>query len=279
LGIAVPDSAIARSAVIHSTAIISTGATVGEGTSIGPYSVIGAGVRIGNHNRVGPHVVIDGDTIIGDSNQIYQFASIGAAPQDLKYEGEASVLRIGNRNIIREYATLQPGTAAGDGKTIVGDGNLLMACSHVAHDCRLGDHVRLTNAATLAGHIEIGDGAILSGLCAVHQFVRIGKLAFVSGGAMVTQDVPPFCIVQGDRARLVALNLVGLQRAGIAETEIAGLRRAFRILFRGTAILAERVAAAAEQIPKSELVKELLEFVTSSTRGVVSARRSEQGVP
>lgn len=268
------DCAKTGSALIHPTAVISSDATIGDDSSIGPYSVIGAGVRIGNGNRIGPHVVIEGNTIIGDSNQIYQFASIGAAPQDLKYAGEASFLRIGNRNIIRECATVQPGTAAGGGKTIVGDDNMLMACSHVAHDCHIGDRVRLTNAATLAGHIEIGDGAILSGLCAVHQFVRIGRLAFVSGGAMVTQDVPPFCVVQGDRARLVALNLIGLQRAGIAQDEIASLRRAFRALFRGNGILAERLAAAAEHGARSTLVQELVDFVTGSERGVVSARHA-----
>lgn len=272
-----PQSTIARCAAIHPSAIVSLDATIGERTSIGPYSVIGAGVRIGSDNRIGPHVVIEGNTILGASNQIYQFASIGAVPQDLKYQGEESVLRIGNRNIIREYATLQPGTAAGGGQTIVGDDNLIMACSHVAHDCRIGNRVRLTNAATLAGHIEIGDGAVLSGLCAVHQFVRVGKLAFVSGGAMVTQDVPPFCIVQGDRARLVALNQIGLQRAGVAEDEIIELRRAFRILFRSADLLKHRIAAAAERIPASDLVKELVDFVTSSSRGVVSARRATAG--
>jgi UDP-N-acetylglucosamine acyltransferase len=271
----VSDSAIAPCAAIHPTAVISPDATIGEGTSIGAYSVIGAGVRIGQGNCIGPHVVIDGNTIIGRSNQIYQFASVGAAPQDLKYVGETSVLQIGNRNIIREYATLQPGTAAGGGQTVIGDDNLFMASAHVAHDCRIGDRVRLTNAATLAGHIEIGDGAILSGLCAIHQFVRIGRLAFVSGGAMVTQDVPPFCIVQGDRARLVALNQIGLQRAGVTAAEIMGLKRAFRLLFHGTAGRAERVATAAEQAPDCGLVTELLDFIANSARGVVSARRAE----
>jgi UDP-N-acetylglucosamine acyltransferase len=269
-----PGLAIERTASIHPTAVVSPDAIIGDGSSVGPYSVIGAGVRIGKDNRIGPHVVIEGNTIIGDSNQIFQFASVGAVPQDLKYAGEDSVLRIGNRNIIREYATLQPGTAGGGGQTTVGDGNLLMACSHVAHDCSVGNGVRLSNVATLAGHIEIGDGAILSGLCAVHQFVRIGRLAFVSGGAMVTQDVPPFCSVQGDRARLIALNRVGLQRAGVAEDDIASLKRAFRLLFRSSEILAARIAMAAEHATKSDLVKELLDFVTSSTRGIVCARRA-----
>lgn len=262
------------SALIHPTAVISPEAMIGENTSIGPYTVIGAGVRIGRDNRIGSHVVIEGNTLIGESNQIYQFASIGAAPQDLKYRGEDSALRIGDRNIIREYATLQPGTAAGRNETVVGNDNLFMACSHVAHDCRIGNHVRLANAATLAGHIAVGDGAILSGLCAIHQFVRIGKLAFISGGAMVTQDVPPFCIAQGDRARLVALNSVGLQRAGIGADDIMRLKRAFKIVFRGAELLATRIAMAAAQSAGSDLVEELLAFVASSSRGITSGRRS-----
>jgi UDP-N-acetylglucosamine acyltransferase len=261
------------SALIHPTAVISPEATIGENTSIGPYTVIGAGVRIGRDNRVGSHVVIEGNTLIGESNQIYQFASVGAAPQDLKYRGEDSALRIGDRNIIREYATLQPGTEAGRNETVVGNDNLFMACSHVAHDCRIGNHVRLANAATLAGHIDVGDGAILSGLCAIYQFVRIGKLAFISGGAMVTQDVPPFCIAQGDRARLVSLNSVGLQRAGIGADDIMRLKRAFKIVFLGAELLATRIATAAAQSPGSDLVGELLAFVANSSRGITSGRR------
>jgi UDP-N-acetylglucosamine acyltransferase len=268
------DSKTMCSKVIHPTAIISPEATIGDGTVIGPYTVVGAGVQIGNHNRIGSHVVIEGQTTLGDSNQIYQFASIGAEPQDLKYHGEASTLHIGDRNIIREYATLQPGTADGGGKTVVGNDNLFMACSHVAHDCLIGNNVRLANAATLAGHIKVGDGAILSGLCAIHQFVRIGKLAFISGGAMVTQDVPPFCIVQGDRARLVALNKVGLERAGVAAEDLMRLKQAFRILFRGAESFAAGVAMAAEQIPNSDLIRELLDFVSNSSRGIVSVRHA-----
>jgi UDP-N-acetylglucosamine acyltransferase len=268
------DTTITRSTLIHRTAIIAPDATIGNNTTIGPYSVIGAGVRIGNENRIGPHVVIEGRTIIGDSNQIYQFASVGAPPQDLKYEGEESLLMIGDRNIIREYATLQPGTAGGGGRTIVGSDNLFMACSHVAHDCVVANHVRLANAATLAGHIEVGEGAILSGLCAVHQFVRIGKQAFVSGGAMVTQDVPPFCTAQGDRAHLVGLNSVGLQRAGMTENEILNLRRAFKLLFHSDGILAQRISQVTERFSEFQCVRDLLDFVASSTRGIVSARRS-----
>jgi UDP-N-acetylglucosamine acyltransferase len=266
-------SQIADTAAIHPTAIVAPGAIIGDGTSIGPYSVIGEKVRIGSGNRIAPHVVIDGHTIIGDSNNIYQFASIGAAPQDLKYEGEDTILSIGNGNIIREYATMNPGTVGGGGKTVIGDGNLFMASSHVAHDCQIGNGIRLGNCAGLGGHVEIDDGAILSPLCGIHQFVRIGRQAFVSGGAIVTQDIPPFCMVQGDRAHLVGLNLIGLQRSGMSEDEIACLKRGYRILFHGEGVLEERLAKAAGQSSEYRSVKDLADFVANSKRGTVSARR------
>ena len=258
---------------IHPTAVVAPGAIVGSDTTVGPYSVIGEGVRIGCGNQIGSHVVIEGRTTIGDFNAVYQFASIGAAPQNLKYQGEDTVLTIGSGNIVREYVTIQPGTEAGGGRTAVGNGNLFMACSHVAHDCIVGNGVRLGNSAALAGHVEVGDGAILSGLSGVHQFVRIGRMAFVSGGAMVAQDVPPFCLVQGDRAHLVSLNLTGLQRAGMPANEIASLKRAFRALFHGKGTLAERLASIAAHASEFPSAKELAGFVASSKRGAVSVRR------
>ena len=263
-------------AAIHSTAVVSPSAIIGAGTVIGPYSVIGEKVEIGADNRIGPHVVIDGHTIIGDGNTIYQFASIGAAPQDLKYHGEDTVLRIGDRNIIREYVTLQPGTAGGGGQTVIGNGNLFMASSHVAHDCLVGDGIHLGNSTALAGHVTVSDGAILSALAAVHQFVRVGSQAFVAGGAIVTQDVPPFCLVQGDRAHLVGLNLIGLQRGGMSEEEIASLKRTFRILFLGDGLLEQRIAMATEQGSEFQSVKELAQFVASSERGIVSTRKGRK---
>ncbi|GAN53591.1 acyl-ACP--UDP-N-acetylglucosamine O-acyltransferase [Tanticharoenia sakaeratensis] len=258
---------------IHPTAVIAEGAWIGEGTSIGPYSVIGPDVRIGAGNRIGPHVVIDGVTEIGDGNQIFQFASVGAAPQDLKWHGERTRLVIGHRNIIRENATIHPGTIQGGGETVIGDDNLLMVSSHVAHDCRLGNHVHLVNGATLAGHIEIGDYAILSGLCAVHQHARIGRHAFIAGGAMVAQDVPPFCLVQGDRARLVALNDVGLRRAGFVEADVLALRRVFRALFKSGLDRAARIEAARAEADRAHCAAghELIEFVVASRRGLVAA--------
>ena len=262
-------SETAESCAIHPTAIIDSRARLGTGNRIGPYAVIGPDAVIGSDNDIGPHAVLAGNTTLGDSNKIFQFASIGAPPQDLKWRGEESRLVIGSRNIIREYVTLQPGTAGGGGVTVIGDDNLFMAVSHVAHDCRIGSHVHLANAATLAGHVEVGDHAALSGLCAVHQYARIGAYAFVSGGAMVSQDVPPFCLVQGDRARLIGLNEVGLKRGGFAQSDILALRRALRGLFRSDGTKAERMAAVEAQVGGNAAVRILLDFVATSTRGVV----------
>lgn len=264
-------SAVRGDYQIHPTAIIDPHASIGLDNIIGPYVVIGPDVCIGNGNEIGPHAVLTGHTAIGDANRIFQFASIGAPPQDLKWRGEDSRLVIGSRNIIREYVTLQPGTENGGGITTIGDDNLFMASCHVAHDCHVGNHVHLANVATLAGHITVGDHAILSGLCAVHQFARIGAYAFVAGGAMVSQDVPPYCLVQGDRARLVSLNEVGLKRGGFTEADILALRCAFRALFGGTGSKAERLAAAAGEADRCAAVRTLLEFVRTSTRGLVTA--------
>ncbi len=255
---------------VHPTAVISPNALLGHDNIVGPYAVIGPGVRLGNGNQIGPHTVIVGSTDIGDENRIFQFASIGSPPQDLKWRGEDSRLIIGNRNTVREYVTLQPGTADGGGITSIGNDNLFMASSHVAHDCNVGNHVHLANVATLAGHITVGDYAILSGLCAVHQHARIGAYSFVAGGAMVSQDVPPYCLVQGDRARLVSLNEVGLKRNGFNEAEVLALRRAFRALFKHAGTRADRMAAAEVEAGWCIPGRHLLDFVASSKRGLVA---------
>ncbi|WP_034850384.1 acyl-ACP--UDP-N-acetylglucosamine O-acyltransferase [Inquilinus limosus] len=259
------------SSLIHRTAIIEPGAEIGEGTRIGPYAVIGPKVRLGRDCIVGPHAVVEGRTEIGDRNQIFQFASVGAPPQDLKWKGEETRLVIGHDNIIREYVTIQPGVGVSGGLTEIGDGNLFMACAHIAHDCRIGSHTRFANAATLAGHIEVGDHVHVSGLAGVHQFTRIGAHAFVAAGAMVAQDVPPFCLVQGDRARLVSLNEVGLRRHGFTEPEVLALRRVFRLLFRGTGTKAERMARVRRDHAGDKGVPELLEFLSDTRRGLVAA--------
>lgn len=260
---------------IHPTAVIAAGAKIGHGSTIGPYSIIGPSVVLGQDNRVGPHVVIDGHTTIGDGNQIFQFASVGAVPQDLRYAGEASRLIIGSRNIIREYATLQPGTEHGGMETKVGDQNLFMACSHVAHDCTVGNHNIFANCAVLAGHVLVENHAILGGLSAVHQFARIGSHSMLGGGTMVSSDIPPFCIAQGDRAQLVGINHIGLGRRGYSEEQIRALRKLFRELFNVKGSFLERAADLATKY-KDQPCQELLQFVSTSERGIASARRGAQ---
>jgi len=267
--------------VVHPTALISEGAVVGAGTSIGPYSIIGSNVVIGANNKIGSHVVIDGRTTIGNENIIYQFSSLGAAPQDLKYAGEDSSVVIGDRNTIREYVTIQRGTAQGGMTTIVGDSNLFMVSAHVAHDVRIGSHNVVANSAAIAGHVEVGDRVTIGGLVGIHQFVRIGDLAILSGGAMVAQDVPPFCMVQGDRARLIGLNSVGLERAEISKESVRLLRKLFRELFikRSGGIVADILEGMITELAEidsvvSEPAKRLINFVKSSSRGVCSIRRS-----
>jgi len=195
--------------MIHSTAIIAPGAELDSTVSVGPYAVIGEYVKIGAGTTIGPHAVIEGRTEIGCDNQIFQFTSIGAVPQDLKFSGEETSLTIGSRNRIREFVTIHLGTETGNGITTVGNDNLFMAYSHIAHDCIVKDHIVMANAATLAGHVEVDDYAILGGLSAVHQFARIGCHVMASGGSMIGQDIVPYSIVQGDRARIVGLNLRG----------------------------------------------------------------------
>ncbi|CAN7366352.1 acyl-ACP--UDP-N-acetylglucosamine O-acyltransferase [Phenylobacterium sp. LjRoot164] len=256
-------------ASIHSTAVVAPGAQIDPSCEIGPYAVIGPDVRMGPGNVVGPHVVLDGRTEIGADNRFMASCSIGASPQITGRAAEAGRLRIGDGNVFREFVTVHAG---GDSTTVIGARGLFMATAHVAHDCVLGDDVVMANGATLAGHVVIGDRAQLSGLCAVHQHVRIGELAFVAGGAIVTQDVAPYCLVQGDRARLVSLNAVGLRRAGLAASEVSALKRAFRSIFHGDGPLAERLAAAEAGLA-DERVARLIGFMRASVRGVIATPR------
>jgi UDP-N-acetylglucosamine acyltransferase len=253
---------------IHPTAIVHSEAEVDPEAEVGPYSIIGPRVRIGAGTRVGPHVVIAQDTDIGEENQIFQFASVGEVPQDLKYAGEQTRLVIGNRNIIREYATLHIGTEGGGGLTQLGDGNLVMAYSHVAHDCKIGSGCILANAVNLAGHVEMGDHVIMGGLSAVHQFTRIGKHAFISGGSMVTMDVPPYCIAQGDRAELAGLNKVGLVRHGFSQEQQERIKEAYRILFRSQLSLSDALARLQTDFEGHAEIDELIRFISDSKRGI-----------
>ena len=258
--------------LIHPSAVIALGAQLGPGVEIGPYSIIGPYVTIGENTWVGPHVVIDGRTTIGRENRIFQFASVGAIPQDKKYRGEESQLIIGDYNAIREFATLHTGTAGGGMITRIGNHNLLMNYSHVAHDCQLGDQVVLANGATLAGHVIIEDYVTVGGLVAIHQFTRIGESALLAGGAMVSQNVPPYCIATGDRAHLNGLNLIGLKRRGFTAEEMTALKKSYRTLFAEGLPLKEAILRLREEHPASVVIAHLTEFLAESQRGVCRPR-------
>jgi UDP-N-acetylglucosamine acyltransferase len=255
-------------AQVHPTAVVHPGARLHETVEIGPYAVIGEKVTIGEGTTVGPHAVLVGRTTLGARNRIFQFASLGAEPQDLKYAGEDTELILGDGNTVREFATLHIGTAGGGGVTRIGNGNLFMAYSHVAHDCVVGHGCILANSAALAGHVQVADHVILGGLSAVHQFTRVGKNAFISGGAMVTMDVPPYCTAQGDRAELAGLNVVGLQRHGYSEEQIGRIKEAYKVLFRSKLVLAEAVTKLKAELGGHPEIDHLIDFVSSSKRGL-----------
>jgi len=254
--------------VIHPTAIVGKKAELDRDVEIGAYSVIGDDVFIGAETRVGSHVVIEPYVTIGKNCRVFQYAAIGAQPQSLKFEGEKSYVKIGDRTVVREFVTIHRGTAFGGGITQVGKDNFLMAYTHIAHDCVIGRDVVMSNNATLAGHITIEDYATVGGLVAVHQFVRVGKYAFVGGKSAVVKDVPPYMIAAGDRAKLHGLNSVGLKRHGFSAQTLAALKRAYRIFFRIGLTLneaIERVKAEVEQVPE---VVNLIKFIQSSKRGI-----------
>lgn len=253
---------------IHPTAIVAPGAQVDASAEIGPYAIIGPKVRIGPGTIVGAHTVIEGDTTIGARNHIYHHASIGADPQDLKFHGEDTKLVLGDENLVREFTTLHKGTEGGGGVTRIGNKNLFMANSHVAHDCTVGNRCVLANSVALAGHVQIGDFVTVGGLSAVHQFSRLGSYAFIAGGAMVVMDVPPYCTAQGDRAELAGLNTVGMTRNGFTEDQIARVKDAYRTLFRSKLGLNEALASVKAQHGGHPEIEELLEFISSSKRGI-----------
>jgi len=254
--------------VIHPTAVVDRHAELDSTVEVAPFAVIGPKVKIGPRTRIGPHTVIEGDATIGADNVIFQFASVGAIPQDLKYAGEPTRLVIGNGNQIREFATVHIGTAAGGGVTRVGNRCLLMANSHVAHDVQLGDGCVLANSTALAGHVTVEDRVIFGGLSAVHQFTRIGRLAFVSGGAMVTQDVPPYVTVQGDRAEVVGLNTVGLTRAHFDEHAMSRVKGAYKVVFRSKMGLREAVAHVKAEYGGHPEIDHFVAFLDGSERGI-----------
>lgn len=249
------------SANIHPSAIVDPGARIGAGVEIGPFCVVGPHVVLGDYVRLISHVAIDGRTTIGEGTIVYPFASLGHAPQDLKYKGEPSELIIGRHNRIRENVTMNTGTEGGGMVTRVGDGGLFMVGVHVGHDCIVGNNVIFANNATLGGHVVVGDYAVLGGLSAVHQFVRIGAHAMIGGMSGVEADVIPYGLVKGDRAFLAGLNLVGLQRRGFAKEDIHALRAAFRRLFEGDGQMADRIAAVTAEAGGVQAVADILSFL------------------
>ena len=252
---------------VHPTAVVDPAAELDHGVVVGPYCVVGPRVRLGAGTRLDSHVVVAGATTLGRGCRLHPFSVVGGSPQDRKYRNEPTELAVGDEVVIREHATVHRGTEAGAGRTVVGARVLVMAYAHVAHDCEVGDGVVMTNGSTLAGHVTVEPHAVLGGYAAVGQMLRVGESALVAAAAMVEQNVPPFCIVAGDRARVRALNSVGLRRRGLGEPEMAALRSAFALLFRDRAPLAEACTRVRTEVAPTREVVHLLEFLDSSGRG------------
>jgi UDP-N-acetylglucosamine acyltransferase len=255
--------------VIDPRAIISPKAELAPDVTVGPFSIIGPDVILGPGTVIGPHVVVNGPTRMGASNRVFQFASIGDAPQDKKYAGEPTRLEIGDRNVFRESCTINRGTTHDKGVTTIGSDNLFMAYSHVAHDCVLGNNLVFANGATLGGHVEVGDWVILGGLAAVHQFCKIGAYAFIAGGAIVTRDVPNYVMVAGNPAEPSTINAVGLKRRGFTEDQVRNIRNAFRVLYRSDLLLADAVAKLTELGKTQPEVAAFVEFIGKSERSLI----------
>lgn len=253
----------------HPTAVIHPDARLADDVEVGAYSVIGAHVEIGAGSWIGPHVVVEGHTRIGEHNRIFQFCSVGAIPQDKKYAGEPTRLEIGDNNTIREFCTLNTGTVQDAGVTRIGSDNWIMAYVHVAHDCLVGNHAIFANNATLAGHVEVGDWAILGGFTGVHQFVRVGAHSFCGVGTVLLQDLPPFVTVSGNPAAPHGINSEGLKRRGYSAEGIAAIKRAYRALYRSGLSLDEARQKVAEIATASPEVGPFSEFIASSGRGIV----------
>lgn len=253
---------------IHPTAIVDSRAELDRDVEVGPYSIIGPNVQIGRGTRVKSHVVIEGNTTIGQDNIIFQFATVGSIPQDLKYRGENSRLVIGDHNTIREFVSLNPGTTGGGMLTRVGSHNLLMMYCHIAHDCLLGDHNVIANGATLGGHVILEDYVIAGGLIGIHQFVKIGSGALIGAGSMVSKDVPPYCNAAGDRAKLKGLNIEGMRRRGFKKEQIDAIRKAYRIILQSGLTIKAALKKARKEFHESVEVERIVVFIENSTRGI-----------
>ena len=253
---------------IDPRAAVSPAAQLAPDVEVGPFAVIGPDVVIGAGCRIGPHAVINGPTVIGEGNQIFQFASIGDAPQDMKYRGEPTRLVIGARNVFREFVTVNRGTVAGAGETCIGNDNLILAYSHVAHDCVLGDHIIMSNAVNLAGHVEVGDWAIFSGYAGAHQFCRIGAHAFIANNTAVLQDIPPYVLAAGQPAEPRAVNVEGLKRRGFTDEQMRAIRNAFRVLYRSELKLEDALTQIDEMLREQPVLEILAQFLRQSRRGL-----------
>jgi len=254
---------------IHPTAQVAPGVELGDGVEVGAYAVIGPDVQIGANTRVGPHAVVQGPATLGADNVIFQFASVGSAPQDKKYKGEPTRLEVGDRNVIRECVTLNRGTTKDQGVTRIGSDNLFMAYAHVAHDCQVGNQCVLANNATLGGHVQLGDWVIMGGLSAIHQFCKVGAHAFIANNAAVTRDVPPYVMAVGQPAGAHSVNAEGLKRRGFTPEQIRNIRNAFRLLYRSGLKLADATAQLEALAREQPELKPIVEFLPTSTRSIV----------
>ena len=256
--------------MIHKTAIVDKSAKLDSDVQVGPYSVIGPKVTIGAGSWIGPHVVIQGKTTLGKNNRIFQFASVGEAPQDKKYAGEETELVMGDDNVVRECATIHRGTVQDRGLTQIGNDNLFMANTHVAHDCTVGDHCIFGNSAAIAGHVVVGSYVIMSGMCGVHQFCHVGDHSFIAHASMITKDVPPFVMVTGGSSPTAkGINLEGIKRRGFNPDEVQALKRAYKIIYRQGFLVEEAVAQLREMAKEAPVVSIFADFLAHSTRGIV----------
>lgn len=262
---------------IDPTAFVHPTAELDSGVVVGPYSVIGEDARIGKNTRIASHVTIDKWTTIGKDCNIFQFVSIGAPPQDLGYKGERTEVIIGDNNVIREFVTIHRATTKDKKQTVCGSNNLFMNYVHIAHDCRLGNNIIMANSATLAGHVSIDDFAIVGGLVAVHQFVRIGAYCIIGGASAVSKDIPPYVMAVGNRAKLYGLNRVGLKRQGFSKEELEEIKNAYQVIFKSSLTLTEALAKLEEKSAASGHAKRFLDFIKGSKRGITRERSRRKG--
>jgi len=253
---------------IHKTAIVHEGAELGSGVQVGPYCVIGPQVKLDDEVVVDAHAIVEGRTTVGVRTRIHSFASVGSKPQDLKFAGEDTELTIGSDNMIREYANISLGTAGGGAKTVIGNGNLFMVYSHIAHDCHVGDDCIFANGVAIAGHAVIGNKAVFGGLSALHQFCLVGDMVMVAAGAIVTQDVPPYVMVHGNRAQPNGLNVVGLRRSGMSTAQVSDVKAAYRLIYNENLGIEEARDRIASDVTDPFVKAKFLDFLAASKRGV-----------